>query len=356
LAKDSSIIDVSYDRKGLLRDYRSWRETGLKTIENLPSLHFEPSLERIFVAGMGASSAAGEFLRDALSPSGVRLGVLRNHLVPTDVGRRDLIVGMSLSGGTEETAYVFDQALKKGASGVAVASGGLLRTITEKRGARFLKIEGGATARSSFPVFVSSLAGVVDGWREGLDLRGRLQAAFDGLGKISASYCDPDVGKSRPGGTANWLQEAPRVRAYHSPFNPSVGNRFRNVLSENAKMECSVTDIMDVMHDGITCWEHDYGSRLLLLHSWMDDEVVRHRFSLIGEQVRSLGFETVDVTSGERDGIRDLLHSFYYLDLVSVFAALLRHIDPGVTQSQEALKQKLGQVSTLKKYLTAEYG
>jgi glucose/mannose-6-phosphate isomerase len=356
LANDSSVIDVSYDRKGLLRDYRQWPETGLKTLENLPSIHFAPNSGRVFVAGMGASSAAGELLRDALAPSGFHLNVLRSHLVPDDVGRGDVIVGMSLSGGTEETAYVFDQMLRRGATGAAVSSGGLLKTIAERHGAQFVKIEGGATARSSLPVFLSTLAGVLDGGRPDLLLKGKLRAAFDGLRSVSAAYSDPDPERSAPAKTAFWIQAASHLTAYHSPFNLSVGTRFKNVLSENAKIDCTVTDIMDVMHDGITCWEHGFGSRLLLLHSWRDDDVVSHRFSLIAEQVRSLGFQTVDIASSNREGIQDLLHSFYYLDLVSVYSALLRHIDPGVTQSQEIIKQKLGQVSTLRKYLKAEYG
>jgi glucose/mannose-6-phosphate isomerase len=356
LTTDSSFIDVSFDRKGLLRDYRTWPETGLKTLEDLPQVHVDPHARRVFVAGMGASSAAGEFLRDALAQSYLRVNVLRSHIVPSDLGKDDLIIGMSLSGGTEETAYVFDQALRRGASGIAIASGGLLKTIAEKRGAEFLKIEGGATARSSFPVFVSTLAGALDGWKPDLGLRGRLSEAFGGLSRISAAYSDPDPERSAPAKTAAWLQEATHTSAYYSPFNLSVGTRFKNVLSENAKMDCTITDVMDVMHDGITCWEHDFGSRLLLLHSWRDDEVVNHRFSLIGAQVRSLGFQTTDVTSGNAEGVQDLLHSFYYVDLVSVFSALLRRLDPGVTQSQEVLKQKLGKVSTLRKYLNAEYG
>jgi glucose/mannose-6-phosphate isomerase len=356
LASDSSFIDVSFDRKGLLRDYRAWPETGLKTLENLPPVHVEAGPTRVFVAGMGASSAAGEFLRDALAQSQVRVNVLRSHIVPADLGKEDLIIGMSLSGGTEETAYVFDQALRRGAKGIAIASGGLLKTIADRRGAQFVKIEGGATARSSFPVFVSTLAGALEGWKPELGLKGRLAGAFEGLRKVSAVYSDPDVDRSAPAKTASWLQEATHTSAYYSPFNLSVGIRFKNVLSENAKMDCTITDVMDVMHDGITCWEHDFGSRLLLLHSWRDDDVVNHRFSLIGEQVRSLGFQTIDVSSGSANSVQDLLYSFYYLDLVSVFSALLRRLDPGVTQSQEVLKQKLGKVSTLRKYLTAEYG
>jgi hypothetical protein len=356
LAGYSSFIDVSFDRKGLLRDYRTWPETGLKTLDNVPLVHVDQPAGRVFVAGMGASSAAGEFLRDVLAQPQVRVNVLRSHLVPADMGKDDLIIGMSLSGGTEETGYVFDQALRMGAKGIAVSTGGMLKTIADKRGAQFLKIEGGATARSSFPVFVSTLAGALDGWKPGLGLKDRLRKAFGELAKISAAYSDPDPERSAPAKTAAWLQEATHTTAYYSPFNLSVGTRFKNVLSENAKMDCTIADIMDVMHDGITCWEHDFGSRLLLLHSWRDDDVVNHRFSLIGEQVRSLGFQATDLASGRADGVYDLLHSFYYLDLVSVFSALLRRLDPGVTQSQEVLKQKLGKVSTLRKYLAAEYG
>jgi len=356
LAGETSVIDVSYDRKGLLKDYSAWREIGLKTLEGLPAVEVGRDRTRVFVAGMGASSAAGEFLRDALAPSGVRINVLRSHLFPSDMGKADLVVGMSLSGGTEETAYVFDQALRRGAKGVAIASGGLLKSVADKMGAQFIKLEGGATARSSFPVFVSELSGVLDAWNQELGLKKKLSAAFDGLGSLAAAYCAPDPERSAPARTAYWLQGASHATAYHSPFNLSAGTRFKNVLSENAKMECTLSDVMDVMHDGITCWEHDYGSRLLLLRSWMDDDVIGHRFSLVGELVRSLGFKTEEISSGNRDGVQDLLHSFYYLDLVSVFAALLRHIDPGVTQSQEVLKQKLSQVSTLRKYLKAEYG
>jgi glucose/mannose-6-phosphate isomerase len=348
-------IDVTFDRKGLLRDYRSWPETGLKTLENMPKVEAEPTSGRVFVAGMGASSAAGEFLRDALAPAGFQVNVIRSHLVPSSLSKDDFIVGMSLSGGTEETGYVFDKALRKGCKGVAVATGGMLRTIAEKRGAGFIRIEGGATARSSFPIFVSTLAAVLDAVSPGLAVRPNLQSGFESLRPHSAPYCDPDTELSPPARTARWLEGSMHVRAYNSPFNPSVANRFKNVLSENAKVDCSTTDIMDVMHDGITCWENDYLSRLLLLRSWKDDEVVKHRFALIGEQVRSLGFGVEEVTSGNEAPFADLLHSFYYLDLVSVFWALIRRLDPGVTQSQEVLKQKLSGISTLKQYLKSEY-
>lgn|GEM_PF-965496 len=349
-------VDVSFDRKGLLRDYRVWPETGLKTLENVPQLSVRPTDGEVYLAGMGASSAPGELLKDALRPEGLDIHVVRSHMVPPRLSGQDLLVAVSLSGNTEETAYLFDRALDMGCKAVAISSGGYLQTICRRRGADFVTVEGLATARSSLPSLLARVCQTLDFAKPGYGLTDKLKAAFLSLRPYSSSYSEPGSSMCEPAEVALWLHGATQVVAYHSPYAPSVGFRLKNVMSENAKLWANVSDIMDVMHDGITSWEQAFGAKLLLLRDSRDDDVIRTRFDLIGRRVESLGFQVKDMPPPEGDALSSLLASFYLLDLSTVYLALLRRLDPGVTMSQGVIKQELNRYSSLQRHLRGKYG
>jgi glucose/mannose-6-phosphate isomerase len=355
MADFAGAIRTSFDKRGLLRDYRLWPEMALKTLENVDVSALRPVSGRVFVAGMGASAAGPELLRDALAPEGLAIGVLRSHLVPSGLSQDDLFVAISLSGNTEETVYTLDQASKRKCQAVALSAGGLLEAVAKKKKIPFVPIKGGLTARSSLPVFLGGLSKVIDVAKPGHHLARRLESSLTQLKPLAATCDDVDDPRNEAVTTAKWLNEAAHIVVYHSPFNPSAAHRFKNVLSENAKALCTVTGVMDVMHDGITCWERERGSRLVCLPSPLDDEVVNHRFSLIREEVEALGSSVRTLRSAEGDFLSSLLSSFCLLDYVSMYLALLRGVDPGETRTQEELKRKVSQSSSLSQYLRSSY-
>ena len=119
----------------------------------------------ILVSGLGGSAIGGDFLRVYLGNRCV-LPVLvnRNYTLPRYVGRGTLVFAVSYSGNTEETLSAYDDARTKGATVVAVTSGGKLAEWAKRDGAPLVVIPGELPPRSAIGyLFVSTLA-VLQQW------------------------------------------------------------------------------------------------------------------------------------------------------------------------------------------------
>jgi len=64
------------------------------------------------------------------------------------------------------------------------------------------------------------------------------------------------------------------------------------------------------------------------------------RFSAVSDVVKSLGFGVRQLQM-DSSGIEFFLKSIYYIDLTSIFLALLKKIDPSITRSQRLVRARL---------------
>ncbi|MDG6929514.1 MAG: hypothetical protein JRN39_05185 [Nitrososphaerota archaeon] len=320
-------FDVGYDRSGMLKDYAAWREKGLAALSAV-SWRGAVKARRVYCAAMGASAAPAEVFRDCFPGAG--LCVVESHMLPADAGKGDAFVACSLSGNTQETLLALRSALERGMPAVGISGGGKIAEVCAGGGVPHVRMPKMLTSRSSFPIIASTMAAV-------LSQLAPLPSLVDGL---RLWFEGPASDDARSKELATWMHGASHLTIYHSPLAPSLGRRFRNVLSENAKARTTVTDIMDVQHDGICSWEADSGSKLMLLPGPADDEVISGRFEAVGDVVRSLGFDVRLLKFGGT-GLGYMLDAIYFLDLASIHLALLRKLDPGATRSQELVRRRM---------------
>ncbi len=328
-------IDRAIDRSNMLADYALWAEKGIEVLNYQFEAERQQDEINIFCAGMGASAAPAEIFVD----NGYRLKIVQNHILPRDIGSKDTLIAVSLSGNTEETVLALKAAIAKGIKCIGISNGGKIKEICLSNSIPHLAIPKMLTSRSSFPIIASALALVLSKLYGQTKILEEMKQWYDSLSSLSKRLLNEET-ENQSISIASFMLNATHLTIYHSPYTAGIARRMRNVLSENAKARSTITDIMDVQHDGITCWENDYGSKLILLPSQRDDEVISSRFSAVADVVKSLGFGVSQISSTGQ-GLQYLLNIVYTMDIATIYLALMRRLDPSVNRAQELLRRRL---------------
>lgn len=123
-------IDKSNMRKTILEFPKQFR-IGLKSAENVK---VSGSFELVLVCGMGGSALPADILKMWLEANKIilPLRVHRDYGLPHHADKRQLIIGISYSGNTEETLSSIQEAQKKNLKIAAVTSGGKLAEFCKK--------------------------------------------------------------------------------------------------------------------------------------------------------------------------------------------------------------------------------
>lgn len=115
----------------------------------------------IYYSAMGGSSFPADLVNDFLFPQRI-LTLVRDYRLPAVCGKEDLVFSASFSGNTEETLAVFQQAVRKKMSVVALANGGGLKELAASSGeALFLQIPDCLQPRLAAGYFFSCILGAL---------------------------------------------------------------------------------------------------------------------------------------------------------------------------------------------------
>ena len=77
------------------------------------------NINHVAFAGMGGSGSVGEIFSSILSKSGIHTSVIKSHLLPKTVNDETLVVITSMSGNTEESLSIIQEAKKENIKTIA---------------------------------------------------------------------------------------------------------------------------------------------------------------------------------------------------------------------------------------------
>jgi bifunctional phosphoglucose/phosphomannose isomerase len=300
--------------------------------------------DRLVITGWGASLIPSLFVYDALMPDVPEGLEIMKGIEPPKPKERALFLAVSMGGNTLEVSYSLKKALELGYKAIAIAGGGLLERAATKWGVPMMKIPQAPASRLGFPIITLAVASVIDGVM-GLNSVEGIASAF----KLLERELDNKYEEAKD--LAVWMNEAQYLVVYHSSNQETISRRMKYLLSENAKLRSFHENILDVIHDGIGCWEFEYGSRLILLRDSLDHEIVSERFDIVKEVVSSLNFKVRDFTRFREPRPFFLLDRLYVLDLATVYLGLLRRSDPSVVRTQKIARERMARSSYYKKML-----
>jgi glucose/mannose-6-phosphate isomerase len=300
----------------------------------------------VVVAGMGGSAIGGALARAALGDQASRpIFVTRAYGLPTWTTPDTMVLCASYSGNTEETLACYESAGALGARRTVATTGGRLAEMARADGVPVIPLPGGFQPRAAVAYMIVAALEVA-----ALSGAGpRLTSEID----VAASHTEQLVAEWGPEAPENSLaKEVARSLYGTTPVIAGAGltapiaYRWKTQINENAKQPCFANELPELDHNEIVGWEgaQDVGRFSAV---FLDDSDAHPRVKermditerlISGSAQANLRLETRGQTAIER-----VISLVLLGDLVSIYLAVLRGVDPGPVKVIEDLKAALAE-------------
>jgi glucose/mannose-6-phosphate isomerase len=291
---------------------------------------------------MGGSSVGGRLAAGALGPRLRRpLALAMGYDIPAWIGEETLVLCSSYSGTTEETLATYDAAKAAGAPRIVATTGGPLAERAREDGVPVVPLPGGFQPRAAVgyslvtALEAAALCGAAPSLREEIEDAAAL------VSELAEEW--------RPDGDEQG--EAKRLaRALHGTIpvitgaglTASVAYRWKCQINENAEIPAFASKLPEHDHNELVGWGGaDRRLGAVFLEDPVGDERAARRIDVTAELAAegAAVVERVSARSGTR--LARLASLVLLGDLVSLYLAVLRGVDPVHVRAIETLKERL---------------
>ena len=305
------------------------------------------SPDGLVVAGMGGSAIGGHLARAILGDHASRplLGA-RAYGLPPWTTPNTTVLCASYSGNTEETLACFEAAGVIGARRVVVTSGGKLAELARADQVPVVPVAGGFQPRAAVAYMtvaalqVAALCGVGPGMNSELD--------------VAADHLEELVIEWGPEGPPDGLAKS-LARAMHGTIpvvagaglTTPIAYRWKTQVNENAKMPAYALELPEMDHNEIAGWGS--ASEFARFSAVFLDDAdthprVKERIDVTARLIAP-GAAGVHRVESRGQNTAERVFSLVLLgDLVSVYLAALRGVDPEPVDVLDRLKAELARV------------
>ncbi|HWI21967.1 MAG TPA: bifunctional phosphoglucose/phosphomannose isomerase [Baekduia sp.] len=299
----------------------------------------------LVVAGMGGSAIGGALARAALGDTASRpILSARGYGLPPWTTPDTTVLISSYSGNTEETLACYEAASALGAKIVVATSGGRLAELARTDGVPVIPVAGGFQPRAAVAYMTVAALAVAAACGAAPGIVSEIDVAAEHLEELVSKWGPdgPDDGEAKR--LARVLHGS-TVTITGADITAPIAYRWKTQINENAKLPAFAHELPEFDHNEIVGWE---GATTLGHFSavFLEDPDTHPR---IGDRVElTAGLIGGDATTVERvSGIGatpfERIFSLVLLgDLVSLYLAVLRGVDPGPVQVIDTLKAELG--------------
>jgi glucose/mannose-6-phosphate isomerase len=296
----------------------------------------------LIVAGMGGSSVGGRLAAGALGSRLRRpLALAMGYDIPAWIGHETLVLCSSYSGSTEETLATYDAAKEAGAPRLVATTGGPLAERARADSVPVVPLPGGFQPRAAVgyslitALEAAALCGAAPSIRDEVEAAAVLAAEL--------------AGEWSPDGAEDG--DAKRIaRALHGTIpvitgaglTASVAYRWKTQINENAEIPAFASKLPEHDHNEIVGWGGAAG-RLgaVFLEDPAGDERAARRLEVTAE-IAADGAAVVERVPARGETRLERLVSLVLLgDLVSLYLAVLRGVDPVYVRAIDVLKERL---------------
>ncbi len=307
----------------------------------LPPLPAAPA--HVIVAGMGGSAIGGDLLAAAVGPRlGVPLVVARDSSLPGYAGPASVVIVTSYSGETEETLAAAAAARRSGAVVLAITSGGRL---ADHAGAT-IRVPGGLPPRAALGYLMMPALAALERWRLVGPSGDEVEEAAGVLDEIAAE-CAPSVPAVHNPAKRVADALAGRIPAVYaaSPALEPAARRWKCQFNENSKTFAAWNMFPELTHNEVVGWgappEVSGIVSVLVLFGGDESERDLRRIRVTRELAFRRAAGVHEVRGRGTGRLARLLSLVLLGDLVSVYLAYLRGVDPAPVEVIDAVKRRM---------------
>jgi len=334
----------------LLLDFPLQCRTARELAAKANILFAKRDFQRLVFAGLGGSAIGADLVRSYLYfESKLPIQVVREYDLPAYVESSTLVFISSYSGNTEETLSSYNQAKQKGASIIAISSGGALRDNCRRDNITFIEIPSGLPPRCSLgylsiiPLAILAKLGLIK------DVSVSIDKTVAVLEELKRKKLNPAIGlkDNIAKYLANKLLNKFAIIYAGSIHFDIVATRFRGQLNENSKSLASSHVFPEMNHNEIVGWEHPKKMFkdlvvVMLRDRGLHPRIIK-RMDITKEIISQEGVSVIEIYSQGEDLLSRIFSLIYIGDFVSFYLAILYGIDPTPVERVTYLKKKLAE-------------
>lgn len=331
------------DQNALLAVYEGWPDHfALASKIDCIVDHDVDHYDSLFFCGMGGSATSCDILNDLIRFYGQKPSfVIRGESMPKTVTNRSLVIINSVSGNTDEALVMANEAAKKRAEVICIASGGKLIKYADSMGVKQIRIPNLSLPRASLPYLIMpGLKLIAPFLPDSIvrDFRLVPENLAEERKRLTSELCDIDNAAKT---IASFLKNS-FVFCLTSPFMTSVGTRFKNSLNENAKIHCANESILESMHNEIVPFTYvnkGLSRKVIFVNTSIDTQSTNQKLKKVQQLFREIGQPYLELLSPGESLIIAILRMIYALDFATLYVAVERGIDPSPTPAIDILKK-----------------
>ena len=298
----------------------------------------------LVVAGMGGSAIGGALAKAALGDRASRpIGSARGYGLPSWATPDSAVLCASYSGNTEETLAAFEAAGHLGAHRIVATTGGKLANEAREEGVPVIPLPGALQPRAAVAYMMVSALEVAAICGAGEPMHLEIDVAAGHLERLGREWGPDGPEDSLAKDLARGLHGTIPQIAGCGPTAP-IAYRWKTQINENAKRPAFAHELPELDHNEIVGWQ---GAKELgrFTAVFLDDSDLhpreRQRIELTRGLIADQAAGTFRIESVGETRLERLLSLVLLGDLVSLYLAVLRGVDPGPVEIIDRLKAAL---------------
>lgn len=337
--------DYSIDKFGMRRIILESPKQLSWAVNNWKPIKFKKKFSNVILCGMGGSAWPIEFVANYLTThpkmrlNNAPIIIHRNYGLPDELNKNSLMIFSSYSGNTEETIEAYKAAMKKGAEGVVMTSGGELEKLAIKKRTKILKIpEKNLPPRYSTGYMVGFLVKLLadakiikDASREIIDASKYLEKAL-AAEKIEERGCElaEKIGRKIP--------------LIYASVNYRIAAKVWKIkINENAKVPAFWNHLPELNHNEMVGFTLADPKRFLIiiLRNKDDKKAILKVTDITEKLLAGKGFAIENIEMKGDNFFSRIFSTTLLCDWVSYYLALKNGIDPTPVLLVDEFKKEL---------------
>jgi glucose/mannose-6-phosphate isomerase len=338
---------ASVDRADLLADMLALPDHLRDALWRVETAEIAPAdtPAGLIVAGMGGSAIGGRLAAAALGDRVSRpIASARGYALPPWASPDATVLCASYSGNTEETLACFEAAGALGARRIALTTGGALADAARAEDVPVIPVAGGLQPRAAVAYMTVAALEVAALCGAGPSVRSEVDVAAAHAEQLAEEWGPEGATDGLAKTLARSLHETIPLIAGAGP-TCALAYRWKTQINENAKIHCFAHELPELDHNEIVGWDGDAGLARFSAVFLDDSDLhprVRQRISLTRELVAPAAASTHVVETRGSTAVERIVSLVLLGDLVSLYLAVLRGVDPTPVTVIERLKETLG--------------